>query len=352
MGLLKNLRSYIQSAGEFYPKIRLASFLIVGAVLIGVVGYMTLEDYTFAEAFYMTVITVSTVGFGEVHPLSDEGRIFTAVLIIGSIGIFAYAVATIASFLIEGQFRNLFKKLRVQQEIAKLKDHTIVCGFGRNGLQACEELYEHKQPFVVIENDHERIEKLMENHKDYLVLEGDATMDEVLISAGINCAKALITSLPKDAENVFVVLTAREINKELNIISRASDESSELKLRRAGANRVIMPEKIGGSHMAKMVMAPDIIDFFTMLSSHGGVSVNFEEIDLQKLGIAQIKNTINDLDIRRNTGANVIGLKKVNGEYLVNPAPDTSLEDVYSLILLGDEEQLTAFRKYLENITH
>lgn len=352
MGLLKNVRSYIQSAGEFYPKIRLASFLIFGAVLIGVVGYMTLEDYNFFEAFYMTVITVSTVGFGEVRPLSDPGRLFTALLIIGSIGIFAYAIATIASFLIEGQFRNLFKKLRVQQEIAKLTDHTIICGFGRNGLQACEELYEHKHPFVVIENDHERIEKLVANHPNYLVLEGDATLDEVLISAGINNAKALITSLPKDAENVFVVLTAREINKDLNIISRASEESSELKLRRAGANRVIMPEKIGGSHMAKMVMAPDIIDFFTMLSSHGGVSVNFEEIDLQNLHIAQIKKTINDLDIRRITGANVIGLKKVDGEYLVNPSADTSLEDVYSLILLGDETQLTAFRDYIDSIAN
>lgn len=352
MGLLKNLRSYIQSAGEFYPKIRLASILIFGAVLIGVIGYMALEDYNFIEAIYMTIITVSTVGFGEVRPLSNAGRLFTSVLIISSIGIFAYAIATIASFLIEGQFRNLFKKLRVQQEIAKLTDHTIICGFGRNGLQACEELYEHKHPFVVIENDHERIEKLVANHPNYLVLEGDATLDEVLISAGINKARSLITSLPKDAENVFVVLTAREINKDLNIISRASEESSELKLRRAGANRVIMPEKIGGSHMAKMVMAPDIIDFFTMLSSHGGVSVNFEEIDLQKLKIAQTKNTINDLDIRRNTGANVIGLKKVNGEYLVNPSAETSLEDVYSLILLGDETQLTAFRNYLDSIVN
>lgn len=343
MGLLKH---YLRFAGEYYARIRLATILVVFSISSGVVGFMFIEDLSFIDALYMTIITISTVGFAEVKTLSTAGRLFTIFLIVTNIGIFTYSVTIIGSFLIEGQFRNVFKKVRLEQEVSKLKNHTIVCGFGRNGLQACEELFEHKQPFVVIENNPDRIDQIKGN-SNYLVIQGDATQDEVLISAGINKAKALITSLPKDADNVFVVLTAREINENLNIISRATEESSELKLRRAGANRVVMPEKIGGSHMAKMVMAPDIIDFFTLLSSHGGVSVNFEEIDLKRLNEEWHSQTINDLDIRKNTGANIIGLRKENGDYLINPTASTRLEDVASLILLGDEDQLHRFRQYI-----
>lgn len=343
MGLLGRL---FTTSKPFLYRLGLALGLICLSVLTGVVGFMLIADYNLLEAFYMTIITISTVGFNEVKPLTPGGQLFVAFLIITNIGIFTYAISTIAAFIIEGQFRSAVKNVRLEQEIAKLENHTIVCGFGRNGYQACEELAEHKQKFVVIEYDQSRIEQITDHH-NYLVINGDATRDEVLLKAGIQKAKAVMACLPKDADNVFVVLTAREINNKLKIISRASDESSEIKLRRAGADRVIMPEKIGGSHMAKMIIAPDIIDFFTLLSSHGGVSVNFEEIDIHDLNPNIRTKTISDLELRKNTGANVIGLKQKDGSYVVNPDAATVLDGVFSLILLGDEEQLQAFRNYI-----
>lgn len=181
MGLLAN---YIKFAGEYYPRIRLATGMVAFSVALGVIGFILIEGLSLLDAFYMTVITISTVGFAEVQPLSDAGRLFTIFLIITNIGIFTYAVTIVGSFLIEGQFRNVFKKVKLEQEVAKLTNHTIVCGYGRNGFQACEELADHKQPFIVIENNPDRIAQLkLKEH--FLVIEGDATQDEVLISAGI-----------------------------------------------------------------------------------------------------------------------------------------------------------------------
>jgi voltage-gated potassium channel len=208
---------------KYGKRLRLGIALILGAILTGILGYMFLENYTFSEAFYMTIITISTVGYGEVKPLDNTGRIFTSLLIICNLGIFAYAVSIVTNFVAEGNLKIYFRYRSMQKQIEKLSGHIVVCGYGRNGRQVCDMIEVSKQPYVVIESNHENIE-LLHNKPNVLFIEGDATDDSVLMDAGITAAKALITTLPKDPDNVYVVLTAKEKNPSIHIVSRASDE--------------------------------------------------------------------------------------------------------------------------------
>ena len=226
--------------------------------MIGVVGYMFFEGFDFWEAVYMTVITVTTVGFNEVKPLSFEGRIFTIFLILGSFGTFAYTITEVTKYVVDGEFRRLLLHMRVDRSINKLRNHTILCGYGRNGRQAYQTLIENGVNCVVVEKDKEILAELTDN-SNVLYVEGDATHDDVLIRAGIKDARALISALPNDADNLFVVLTARVNNSKIKIISRASEDNSDTKLRHAGVDNVIMPDKVGGAHMAQLVVKPDVV---------------------------------------------------------------------------------------------
>ena len=243
-----------------FSKIYIAVSLLILTVCVGVVGFILIEKYDFLDAFYMTIITVATVGFQEVHPLSNDGKLFTAFLIITSFGTFAYAVSSITNYISDGEFREYFKNKKVNSAIEKLDAHVIVCGFGRNGKQAAHVLKKHNTRFVVIEQKKDIVAAINHRFSD-LVLEGDATLDEILLRAGILKAKALITTLPMDADNLFIVLTARTLNPKLTIISRASEDNSDKKLKLAGADNVIMPDKLGGAHMASLVMKPDVMEF-------------------------------------------------------------------------------------------
>lgn len=317
---------------------------------IGVSGFMILEGYSFIDAFYMTIITVSTVGFMEVHPLSDTGRIFTSIYIISNIGIFFYGVTLIAKYVIEGEFNNFFKHYNVNKKIDKLENHVIVCGYGRTGRQICLELTDDKIPFIVVESRQNVIEFLKtDNH--ILFYDGDATEEETLLHVGIDKAKAIITTLPEDPDNVYVVLTARELNPELTIISRASNESSESKLKRAGADSVIMPEKIGGAHMAALVTKPFITDFIAHLTGQGSdIGLTFEELALNNISDEFKQKSIRELDIRNRTGANLIGLKLNDGSYMINPSPDTIIDADSKLILLGSQSQIQEMRKVISEL--
>lgn len=322
-------------------------FLLILSIGFGTTGYMVIERYSFLEAFYMTMITITTVGFKEVQPLSDSGRIFTIILLITDIGIFFYGVTTIAALLIEGEFRNFFKHYKVNKKIEKLENHVIVCGYGRNGKQVCLELTDDKIPFIVIENRDEVIKEIQEDG-NILFLEGDSTEEDILIAAGIAKAKAIITTLPEDPDNVYVSLTSRELNPKIIIISRASVESSESKLKRAGANNVIMPEKIGGAHMAALVTKPDITEFIAHLTGQGSdISITFEELSLKDIPEDYIHKSIKDLDIRNKTGANIIGLRLSDGKYVINPPADTLINPDTKLILLGSEHQIMEMRKLI-----
>ena len=236
---------------------------------------MILEPrYTFLEAVYMTIITIATVGYREVYEPSEGVMVFISVLIVTSFGTFAYAVSAISAYIIDGEFREYFKEYKVKSEVSKLNNHVVICGYGRNGSQAVTIMEKHNQPFVVVEQDPVVIEDIKKHSPEALIVSGDATHDEILLEAGIDKAKSLITTLPSDSNNLFVVLSARSINNKLKIISRASEDNSDKKLRIAGANNVIMPDKIGGAHMASLVMKPDIIEFMDYISAQGQIDVN------------------------------------------------------------------------------
>ncbi|MEN8746195.1 MAG: potassium channel protein [Polaribacter sp.] len=318
-------------------------FLVFAIILLGVAGYMILSDYSFVDALYMTVITITTVGFGEVQPFTPQEKIFTVFLILTSITVFGYAVSTFSEYLVSGKLFEQFKHRKVEKKIQSLKGHTIVCGFGRNGKQAILKLKNYHQKFVVVEKDKEIAAELDTNN--LLNIQDDATLDETLLRAGIKNAATLITALPSDADNLFVVLTANQLNNTCKIISRASNQSSYSKLKIAGASNVIMPDKLGGDHMASLVVTPDVIEFVDQLTIEGETTANLEEIAVDDLPKKYINKTILDLDLRRETGCTVIGIRTPNRDYIINPEAETALTNGSSLIVLGRPEQIVKLRE-------
>lgn len=327
-----------------FSKIYISLAMITLIVFIGIIGFVLIENYNFLDAFYMTIITVATVGFQEVHPLSENGRLFTAFLIITSFGTFAYAVTSISKYVVDGEFNQYFKSYKVATAISKLEGHVIICGFGRNGKQAAHVLKKHNTRFVVIEEKKDVVSTITHRFSD-LVIEGDATHDEVLERAGIDKAKAIITTLPVDADNLFIVLSARTLNPKLTIISRASEDNSDKKLKLAGADNVIMPDKIGGAHMAALVMKPDVIEFVDFITGQGGDNIRLEEITFENLTEEFRNKSIRDLEIRNRSGANIIGFKTAKGEYIVNPSADTKIIPDAKLFVLGTSEQINKLKE-------
>jgi len=325
-------------------RIRAALVIILSLILFGVLGYMIIEGDNILNALYMTIITISTGGFGEIHKLSIPGKIFTIFLIISSFGTFAYAITTIITYLVEGQLRHVIRGYKSKTR-KKMENHVIVCGFGRNGQQAVKELEAHNYQFVVIDQNHDFIIKNMD--KPARFIEGDATQDETLIKANIKTAIALLATLPVDADNLYVVLTARSLNPNLKIISRASDESSEKKLRMAGVDSIVMPEKVGGAHMAELVTRPDVIEFLEHLTVHRDEPTNLEEIVCHDLPEGVRNKTIDEIGIRRKTGANIIGFKIPDGEFILNPKPETLLTQDSKLFVLGTEEQMEQMKSII-----
>ncbi|CAN5743618.1 potassium channel protein [soil metagenome] len=331
----------------YFKKLYVAGVLLLGVILIGTLGYMIIDKhYTFLDALYMTVTTIATVGFREVHELGVAGKIFTILLIIIGFGTFAYAISALSSYILSGEFRDYYSRVKKVNAIAKLSRHVIICGYGRNGRQAAHILKKHDRRFVVIEQKKDIIEAINHRYSE-LVIEGDSTQDEVLEKAGILRASALITTLPVDADNLFIVLSARALNPKLTIISRASDDNSDRKLKTAGADNVIMPDKIGGAHMASLVLKPDVIEFIDHITGQGGPDINLEEITFDNLPAHLRNKTIRDMEIRNKSGANIVGFKKGNGEYIINPDPDTQLIPDGKLFVLGTQEQIARLKQLL-----
>ena len=324
-------------------KINKTLFLVVTILAIGTIGYMLLSHYSFVDALYMTVITVTTVGFGELKPFTSEEKIFTIFLILTSITIFGYAVSAFSEYLASGRLFEHFKHRKVEKQIANLKGHTIVCGYGRNGKQAILKLKNYNKSFVVVERNKEVSEFL--DSEGILNINGDATLDETLMRAGIDKAANLITALPSDADNLFVVLTVSQLNKKCKVISRASNESSYSKLKIAGANNVIMPDKLGGDHMASLVVTPDVIEFVDRLTVEGETTANLEEIAVNDLPKKYIGKTLLDLDLRKKTGCTVIGLVNLEKEYIINPEANSALIGGSLLIVLGRPSQIIKLRE-------
>lgn len=331
-----------------FLNIRLAIALLVTEVAAGIMGFMLIEDYNFEEAWYMTIITISTVGYTEVRPLSSSGEIFATFLILANIGIFAYLLAAFSYYVVQGEVFKKWHLRLIRKDISKLKDHVIICGFGRHGKEIVDHFIIRPMPFVVIENDEESIQEIQKSNKRILYVEGDATNDEILLEAGVSHARALITALPSDADNVLITLSAKQLNPQIDVISRAADPGAEPKLVRAGANHVVLPEQIGGFVMATLVNKPGAIEFLSFVTNEKNTEdIQFEEIRFQDLPAVYQGKTIGEVDINASTGLHIIGFISPNGDYIVNPVSTEKIVPGSSLITLGTAEQLEHLRRYL-----
>lgn len=327
-------------------KFYLAVILLTVLLFIGVLGYRTIAHYNWVDSLYMTVITIATVGYGEVIPLDDNAKLFTVFLILTSAAIIAFSLSIITEYIVKQSNPRLIEHRKVKKMISKFENHVIICGYGRNGKQVAQKLLAHKRSFIVIETEKEVVDRYQSESTP--LLWGDAIDDEVLKKAGIYKAATVICTLPEDADNLFIVLSARQMNKELKIISRASKPSSYRKLKLAGADNVIMPDRIGGDHMASLVVVPDLIEFLDNISLVGDGSVNIEEIPSDKLTQRKLNQSILDLDIRSRTGCTIIGYKSPKGKYIINPDASQFLEPKSRIIVLGDAQQIQKLNKYYD----
>jgi len=322
---------------RLFSRLILPVAMLLLTILFGTAGYMVIEHFNFLEALYMTVITISTVGFTEVKPLSDTGRIFTIFLILVNLGLFTYFVTLLTRFFSDGEFIKLYKQIKMENSIQQLKEHVIICGFGRNGKESAQILFNNKIPFVVLEEKNE-LEKDIEFDVLHF-MKGDATKDEVLLEAGIKNARALITSLPVDADNLFVVLTAKQLNPNLKVISRASQDSSVKKLKIAGADNVIMPDKIGGAHMATLVMLPDVVEMLSIMSTQSNELFRVAEVEASKL------ISLGEIDMWSKTNCTILGIKTDGNQYTINPNAGYQVKPGDRLIVMGSDAQIENAKK-------
>lgn len=325
-------------------RILFALLLFLLSLISGTTGYVIIEGYSPKDALYMSVITFSTVGFNEVNPLTSDGKTFTTIFIMVNLIIFAYTVSAMSSFFFEGELKKVFKNMISSRELKKLKNHVIVCGFGKNGAQACEELEKSGADFVVIERDIQVIEDFSPE-KNYNFINGNATLDETLVEAGVEKAAVVITALPSDADNVFITLTARGLQPQINVIAKATEVNSEKKLLRAGASHVVLPDKLGGIHMANLITKPFVIEFLELLNGVGESSINLEEIEYDSLKPEYCNQTLKTLNIRHKTGATVIAIKDDKKGFIFNPHSEQAIHEGDVLIVLGTEGELSQFRK-------
>jgi voltage-gated potassium channel len=323
-------------------RLRIAIGLLVFAVAVGTLGYKWIEHTSWFDSYYMSLVTLSTVGFGEVIPLGHAGRVFTSFLILFNIGFFAYAVSTVTSIFADGELHAFFDDYRMMQKIQQLQQHTIVCGYGRHATEVCLELSKQQLPMVVIEQDAEKIEHLRRD-TPYLFLRGDATDDAMLYAAGIEKASSLVLTLPLDANNLFVVMSARQINPNLKIISRLNNPADKNKLLRAGASHVVMPEQIGGFYMATLVNNPDMGGFFSLISNIGPNQVIFEEIAVSRLKPQFRQRSIADSGIQVATKLPIVAIRYADGRYALHPEPSEMLSDDCFIMVLGNKAQIDHF---------
>jgi voltage-gated potassium channel len=320
-------------------------FLLVLVVLFGVVGYVIIEGYSFFDALYMAVITIATIGYHEVRPLSEAGKAFNIVFIITSFITFTYVLARVTQSIASGELAYFFIKKRLMQDLERMRNHVIICGYGRNGHQAAKTLKAHKIPFVIIEKNADAMREYKEDDPSLVYLAGDATEDEFLIKAGVERAQAILITLPEDADNVFIVLSARSLNSNIQIISRASNNSATAKLYKAGANNVIMPDMIGGTHMATLVTKPDVIEFIDFLSGEDGEAIHIEAVSYHKLPSPIRDKSLKHIMDWKKTGVNCIGIKDENGKFCINPSDETIITQGMKVIILGTKDQIAEMKR-------
>ncbi len=330
--------------GELRRRLILALALIVLAMTVGTAGYMAIEGWNLLDSIYMTITTLTTVGYREVHPLSFQGTVFTIFLIGGGVGTVLYALGIGARVIVEGELKEIFGRKKLEKRIRDLHDHYIICGYGRMGKIIAKELQAEGVKFVVIEKTLDRSLESLDEMKERLILEGDATRDPVLKEAGVERAKGLISVLPTDAENLFVVLSAKGLNPGLLIVARAVEEGSEQKLLRAGATKVISPYHIGGLRMAHTVLKPTVVDFLEFATKSGNIELQMQEITIQE-GSSLIGLTLEECGIGRDLGVIIVAIKQATGDTKFNPTFHSTVKAGDTLIALGEITKLKALEE-------
>jgi voltage-gated potassium channel len=331
---------------ELKRRLVLAALFIGGVIAFGTVGYMIVEEWSFFDSLYMTIITLTTVGYREVHELSHNGQIFTIVLLVGGVGTVFYALGIGAKIIIEGELQEIYGRKRLEKKLKNLREHYIVCGYGRMGKIIARELKHKKLPFSIIEKNDVLLDS--DERMEMLIIQGDATKDELLKKAGIERAKCLISVLPTDAENLYVVLSARGLNPDLLIVARAGEEGSEQKLLRAGADRVVSPYHIGGLRIAHTVLKPAVVDFIEFATKSGNIDLQMEEITIQKDSkLAGL--TLDQCGIGRDLGIIIVAIKQVSGEMKFNPTFRTLIEIGDTMIAVGETSKLAVLEQMAES---
>jgi voltage-gated potassium channel len=340
---------------EGWRKLSIGFILVVTVVAIGTVGFRTIglyngQDWAWFDCVYMTVITVSTVGYGEVLPFDGvpAGRLFAMLLIVFGMGILLYFATSVVGLVVESNLDEVFKRRKLDKGIKKLEKHVIVCGAGTTGIHVIEELVATKTPFVVIDTDAERLEWIASHlGSPFLHIVGDATDDDILVEAGIGRAIGVVTALPSDKDNLFVTLTARHLNSSLRIVSRARETSAKEKIRRAGANTVVSPNHIGGMRMVSEMIRPEVTQFLDLMLRDKDRTLRIEEATIPA-GSAVIGKTLAEAQLRKVTDLLVIAARRADGAYQYNPGPGLVLDEGTTLIVLGPMEHVVTLRRHLE----
>ena len=319
-------------------RFRLPAVLLAVVIAIGVTGYTLIDRWDLLDSFYMTIITISTVGYTEVHPQSTEGRLFTSALIVVGVGTMLFGFGVFAEALTENNFGTYRRQRQLERQLNHLRNHFIICGYGRIGTQIVIEFEEHKVPYAVVEQTPEALERLLNENR--LHIEGDASSEEILKQAGIERARGLISAVDSDERSVYITLAARALNPALYIISRAGRPDSARRLELAGANRVISPYRMAGHRMAELAVHPALVDVLDTLH-HGGAEIGVEEI-LVGRNTAALGKTLDEAGLLDPSGAKVLALRRRDGTLHANPGGDLRLEEGDLVIALGIENQLIA----------
>ena len=325
-------------------KISLAVLALV--ITFGTTGYMTLEGWRFLDSLYMTIITLATVGFREIADLDDRGKMFTIVLIIFGVSVLGYILSKVAQITFEGQLQRFLGRMKVEKQIESMQDHYIICGYGRIGSLICKEFAARPMHFVVVENQEAVVEKL--EAEGYPYIRGSATEDETLLKAGIKRAKGLIAVVTSDTENVYITLTARGLNPNLFILARAGEEGSEIKLKRAGANKVVSPYHIGGSRMAQAILRPNVVDFIEIATGREHLDLQIEELCIPATSAFAGQNLLAS-GFRKQTGVIIVGIKKETGRMVFNPESTALIDAKDTLIVLGEQGAIQRLEQLIAN---
>jgi voltage-gated potassium channel len=330
--------------GRFSPALRvLVAFLLLCLLVgVGTAGYSLIEGWSLEDSLYMTFITMTTVGFGEVRPLSDQGQQFTIVFLILSIGTFGYSVTVLISFFFEGQIVQAMRERQMKRNIRRIRDHYIICGGGDVGREIAREFQRAKTRFLVVDKNPQASD--LARDESVLFVEGDASDDDVLLEANIERAAGLLAALPDDEDNVFIVLTARQLNPKLMIVSQANERPTFRKLIKAGANRVISPKEIAGQRMASFILRPSLINFLDVMVGGEELGMRIEEMPIAQ-GSPLVGQNLREAGIGQHTGAIVVGINGPDGRTRVNPTATSTLSSITLkegdvLIALGNDEQL------------